>query len=63
MVVAGRAVDVDLALGQEAVRSLAVQKAGERGPKDRRNMYLVRARGLHSFGRKEGGGGVEGVEG
>lgn len=42
MVVAGRSVDVDLALGQEAVRSLAATKASERGPKDKRNLYLVR---------------------
>ena len=42
VVVAGRTVDVDLALGHDDIRSLAAQKASERGPRDKRNLYLVR---------------------
>jgi nucleolar protein 4 len=50
VVVAGRAVEVDLALQGDAVRQLAAEKAGTALPADKRNLYLVRAEG--------GGGGA-----
>lgn len=36
MVIAGRVADVDMALGQDDVRALAVAKAGEKGERSRR---------------------------
>ena len=41
MLVGGQVVDVDLALTQQAARTLAVQKDVKGNPKDNRNLYLV----------------------
>lgn len=42
MVIGGRVADVDLALGHDDVRALAVQKAAERGPRDSRRLALAK---------------------
>ena len=41
VVVAGRPVEVDLALSQDAARTLAASKAAVVGGSDNRNLYLV----------------------
>ncbi|KAI3438130.1 hypothetical protein D9Q98_000571 [Chlorella vulgaris] len=42
VVVAGRPAEVDLALGQDDVRALAMSKASERGPRDNRRLALAK---------------------
>ena len=42
MVIAGRVADVDLALGHDDVRALAVQKAAERGGTQSRRLALAK---------------------
>lgn len=40
--IGGRVADVDLAVGQEEARALAVAKAAERGPRDSRRLALAK---------------------
>ncbi len=42
MVIGGRVADVDLAVGQEEARALALAKVGERGPRDSRRLVLAK---------------------
>ena len=42
MVIGGRVTDVDLALGHDDVRALALAKAAERGPRDSRRIGLAK---------------------
>ena len=42
IVLAGKQLEVDIALVQEDARSLASGKVADRHPTDRRNLYLVR---------------------
>ena len=42
MVIGGRVTDVDLALGHDDVRALALAKAAEKGPRDSRRIGLAK---------------------